>query len=253
MSFTSLDQVHDDYALLEADDRYRLLIDIGRSLEPMPDALKTDATLVRGCSAAVWLYPVAAGGRPPPLPRRFERGDHQGHRRPDPARRAGPRAGGDPRARHRRRARPLRPVQPAQLEPHPGHSQHDRADPRERRAAGGMSADPRDRHALRSRALHDLRPRRRPWRRASASPITPMATIGPNSACPMTKRLIGMAETGIIASGPDHQPDGHGDQPRHLDPARHVPPPGDARPRVDYLRPATPGAHDHRPRHLLRH
>jgi len=25
----------------------------------MPDALKTDATLVRGCSAAVWLYPLA--------------------------------------------------------------------------------------------------------------------------------------------------------------------------------------------------
>ncbi len=24
----------------------------------MPDALKTDATLVRGCSASVWLYPV---------------------------------------------------------------------------------------------------------------------------------------------------------------------------------------------------
>ena len=59
MSFTSLDAVHDDYALLEADDRYRLLIDIGRALEPMPDALKTDATLVRGCSAAVWVYPVA--------------------------------------------------------------------------------------------------------------------------------------------------------------------------------------------------
>lgn len=59
MPFASLDQVHDDYALLEADDRYRLLIDIGRSLEAMPEALKTDATLVRGCSAAVWLYPVA--------------------------------------------------------------------------------------------------------------------------------------------------------------------------------------------------
>jgi len=59
MAFASLDQVHEDYALLEADDRYRLLIDIGRSLEPMPDALKTEATLVRGCSAAVWLYPVA--------------------------------------------------------------------------------------------------------------------------------------------------------------------------------------------------
>jgi len=59
MSFHSLDDVLADYALLDADDRYRLLIDLGRALEPMPDALKTDATLVRGCSAAVWLYPVA--------------------------------------------------------------------------------------------------------------------------------------------------------------------------------------------------
>ena len=58
MSFQSLDDVFADYALLEADDRYRLLIDLGRALEPMPDALKTDATLVRGCSAAVWVYPV---------------------------------------------------------------------------------------------------------------------------------------------------------------------------------------------------
>src|SRR5678815_5829631 len=47
-----------DYELLDADDRYRLLIDLGRDLEPMPDPLKTDATLVRGCSAAVWVYPT---------------------------------------------------------------------------------------------------------------------------------------------------------------------------------------------------
>jgi cysteine desulfuration protein SufE len=59
MSFQSLDDVRADYELLEPDDRYRLLIDLGRALEDMPDALKTDATLVRGCSAAVWLYPVA--------------------------------------------------------------------------------------------------------------------------------------------------------------------------------------------------
>ena len=44
--------------MLEADERYRLLIDLGRELEPMPDALKTDSTLVRGCSASVWVYPV---------------------------------------------------------------------------------------------------------------------------------------------------------------------------------------------------
>ena len=48
----------DEYELLDADDRYRLLIDLGRALEPMPDALKTDATLVRCCSAAVWVYPT---------------------------------------------------------------------------------------------------------------------------------------------------------------------------------------------------
>ncbi len=60
MSFQSLDDVYADYELLEPDDRYRLLIDLGRSLEPMPEALKTDATLVRGCSASVWVYPVAS-------------------------------------------------------------------------------------------------------------------------------------------------------------------------------------------------
>ncbi len=58
MSRQSLAQIYEDYELLEADDRYRLLIDLGRALEPMPDALKTDATLVRGCSASVWVYPV---------------------------------------------------------------------------------------------------------------------------------------------------------------------------------------------------
>lgn len=64
MTFRSLDDAHADYDLLDADDRYRLLIDIGRALEPMPNALKTDATLVRGCSAAVWVYPVPqADGR----------------------------------------------------------------------------------------------------------------------------------------------------------------------------------------------
>ncbi|HEU4968758.1 SufE family protein [Sphingomonas sp.] len=59
----TLSDVLSDYELLESDDRYRLLIDLGRGLEPMPDALKTDATLVRGCSAAVWVYPTREGER----------------------------------------------------------------------------------------------------------------------------------------------------------------------------------------------
>lgn len=58
MSHQSLHDIYSDYELLEPDDRYRLLIDLGRALEPMPEALKTDATLVRGCSASVWVYPM---------------------------------------------------------------------------------------------------------------------------------------------------------------------------------------------------
>jgi cysteine desulfuration protein SufE len=54
----NLTDLQDEYEFLDADDRYRLLIDLGRGLEDMPDPLKTDATLVRGCSASVWVYPT---------------------------------------------------------------------------------------------------------------------------------------------------------------------------------------------------
>ena len=53
-----LSAIREEYEFLDPDDRYRLLIDLGRALEPMPAALKTDATLVRGCSASVWVYPT---------------------------------------------------------------------------------------------------------------------------------------------------------------------------------------------------
>ena len=53
-----LNDILDEYELLEGEDRYRLLIDLGRQLDPMPDALKTEATKVRGCSASVWVYPT---------------------------------------------------------------------------------------------------------------------------------------------------------------------------------------------------
>jgi cysteine desulfuration protein SufE len=53
-----LASILDDYELLEGEERYRLLIDLGRSLEPMPEPLKTEATKVRGCSASVWVYPT---------------------------------------------------------------------------------------------------------------------------------------------------------------------------------------------------
>jgi cysteine desulfuration protein SufE len=60
----ALADLADEYGFLDSEDRYRLLIELGRKLEPMPEALKTDATRVRGCSASVWVYPTRlADGR----------------------------------------------------------------------------------------------------------------------------------------------------------------------------------------------
>lgn len=59
----TLDDISEEYEFLEGDERYRLLIELGRELDEMPDALKTDATLVRGCSASVWVYPTGADGK----------------------------------------------------------------------------------------------------------------------------------------------------------------------------------------------
>jgi cysteine desulfuration protein SufE len=59
----SLNDIFDEFDLLDGEDRYRLLIDLGRRLEPMPDPLKTEATKVRGCSASVWVYPTVVDGR----------------------------------------------------------------------------------------------------------------------------------------------------------------------------------------------
>jgi cysteine desulfuration protein SufE len=58
-----LGDILEEYQLVDAEDRYRLLIDLGRQLEPMPDALKTEATKVRGCAASVWVYPTVSDGR----------------------------------------------------------------------------------------------------------------------------------------------------------------------------------------------
>ena len=54
-----------DFELLEDwEDRYRYVIELGRALPPLPDALRTDANKVRGCASQVWLATqrVPAGG-----------------------------------------------------------------------------------------------------------------------------------------------------------------------------------------------
>ncbi|MEY4721826.1 MAG: hypothetical protein RIQ46_1551 [Pseudomonadota bacterium] len=57
----SLSDIREEYEFLEGDERYRLLIELGRELDPMPDALKTEASKVRGCSASVWVWPTLRG------------------------------------------------------------------------------------------------------------------------------------------------------------------------------------------------
>ena len=59
MSITDFEDVEAEFeALDEWDDRYRLLIDLGRALPAMDAAFKTEATKVRGCASQVWLYPT---------------------------------------------------------------------------------------------------------------------------------------------------------------------------------------------------
>lgn len=52
----SLDEILENFELLdEWDDRYRYLIELGRTLEPLPEEARTDANKVRGCASQVWL------------------------------------------------------------------------------------------------------------------------------------------------------------------------------------------------------
>ena len=52
----SIDEIMDNFSLLDAwDDRYRYVIELGRSLEPLPESARTDTNKVQGCASQVWL------------------------------------------------------------------------------------------------------------------------------------------------------------------------------------------------------
>ena len=52
----TIDEIIDNFEFLDDwDDRYRYLIDLGRTLEPLPDEAHNDANKVRGCMSQVWL------------------------------------------------------------------------------------------------------------------------------------------------------------------------------------------------------
>ena len=52
----TIDDIRDNFELLEEwDDRYRYVIELGRTLEPMPEAEHTAENKVNGCTSQVWL------------------------------------------------------------------------------------------------------------------------------------------------------------------------------------------------------
>ena len=53
---TTIDEIIDNFAVLDDwDDRYRYVIELGRTLAPLPDAVRTEANKVQGCASQVWL------------------------------------------------------------------------------------------------------------------------------------------------------------------------------------------------------
>ena len=53
---TTIDEIIDNFSLLDAwDDRYRYVIELGRTLEPLPESEHNDANKVQGCASQVWL------------------------------------------------------------------------------------------------------------------------------------------------------------------------------------------------------
>ena len=49
-------ELEEDFALLDDwRDKVEMIIDLGKELPPLPDALKTEASKVRGCQSQVWL------------------------------------------------------------------------------------------------------------------------------------------------------------------------------------------------------
>lgn len=60
-----IDDIVADFDLLDQwEDRYRYVIELGRSLEPMSDADRTPENKVRGCASQVWLATHVEDGGP---------------------------------------------------------------------------------------------------------------------------------------------------------------------------------------------
>jgi cysteine desulfuration protein SufE len=63
MASAAFEEIVEDFEFLEDwEDRYRMVIELGKAMEPLPDALKVPATKVEGCASQVWLHPQIDAG-----------------------------------------------------------------------------------------------------------------------------------------------------------------------------------------------
>lgn len=76
----TLDAIRSDFALLDDwEDRYRYVIELGRALPPLPEALRTEANRVRGCASQVWLVTSVSRPNPAAAPVLSFQGDSDAH------------------------------------------------------------------------------------------------------------------------------------------------------------------------------
>ena len=65
---TTIEEIRDNFDLLEEwDDRYRYVIELGRTLEPMPEAEHSQENKVQGCVSQVWLSKQMGRGSDGPV------------------------------------------------------------------------------------------------------------------------------------------------------------------------------------------
>lgn len=68
LAMTTIDQIIADFELLDDwEDRYRYVIELGKTLAPLPDAEHNDANKVRGCASQVWLSTRRENGAGEPV------------------------------------------------------------------------------------------------------------------------------------------------------------------------------------------
>ncbi|GGE24513.1 cysteine desufuration protein SufE [Primorskyibacter flagellatus] len=63
MAQPAFEAIVEDFEFLEDwEDRYRHVIELGKAMDPLDEALKVPANKVQGCASQVWLFPSVEGG-----------------------------------------------------------------------------------------------------------------------------------------------------------------------------------------------